>query len=599
MENYGRLLLISPDGTEQVFPLTASVITLGRDENNDIVLADQKVSRQHAQLECSDQGCILIDNGSANGTFVDRQRCERVILRSGNLIELGNSTLRFEQDPPVLSSERPAGRVEQAGPSQGSSDRHLLDQFLDNVIDGFVDELEPENLELAPSNQTASLRYDRLLRTPHLVVYTAQKTWRVRLREQESWTIGRDPDNDIVIEHPKVSRQHARIERRSSAFIIHDLDSGNGTYLGQQRIQVHRLRHTDTLNIGPAQLVFKDVNSIDQRIEGFVKKAERLPVIVVPGNFGSTLWRGSEKIWPSVRTILSQPEKFEFSPDNPVEAKRIMDEVVVVPKVVRVEAYTRVCDHLQETLGYTRGKDLLEFAYDWRDDIRLSAQRLAETVDRWHPATPPVIIAHSMGCMVSRYYVDCLGGDRLVKKLILIAGPNYGFPLSMVTMLPDNLSRLHTFVTVLGGSMGQKIKQTFSSFPGLYQMFPIYPAVFDQHGQQLNLYEDGSWLPPDRQGLLAAGNAFYRDLNQQATIPTTCIFGYGSSTLTRLNIERDSQGKWQRLESVVTTEGDGVVASQSAILEGAEIHPVNQSHNQLYVDEDVLMRLKYELVGLT
>jgi hypothetical protein len=42
-----------------------------------------------------------------------------------------------------------------------------------------------------------------------------------------------------------------------------------------------------------------------------------------------------------------------------------------------------------------------------------------------------------------------------------------------------------------------------------------------------------------------------------------------------------------------------VVASQSAILEGAEIHPVNQSHNQLYVDEDVLIRLKYELVGLT
>jgi hypothetical protein len=40
-----------------------------------------------------------------------------------------------------------------------------------------------------------------------------------------------------------------------------------------------------------------------------------------------------------------------------------------------------------------------------------------------------------------------------------------------------------------------------------------------------------------------------------------------------------------------------MVETKSAILQGAEIHPVRQDHNTLYVDEDVLMRLRLELAG--
>lgn len=593
MSNYGRLILIAPDGAEQVLPLTASEITLGRDENNDIVLADPKVSRLHARLACSDQGCILIDAGSANGTFVNGQRLERVTLRSDDLIKLGHSTLRFEAASPGRSATSAAGRSKRAG--RGSAARQFLDQFLDDLIDDEVNERASTDVTPAPSEQATSLRHDWLLRLPHLVVYTPQKTWRVRLKGQESWTLGRSEDNDIVIDHPKVSRYHARIERHGNNFIIHDLDSGNGTYLGQQRIDQHTLRHTDTLNIGPAQVIFKDVKQVELAV--LTKKTERAPVIVVPGNFGSALWRGSEKIWPNVRTLLNHPEKFEFSPDNPIEARGIVSEVAVVPKLVEIEAYDRIGDHLQATLGYTRGQDLLEFAYDWRDDIRHAAQQLAETVERWHPTTPPVIIAHSMGCLVSRYYVDCLGGDRQVKKLILIGGPNYGFPTVLLMILPDNLNPFHNLVAALSGSLGKKVRYQFASFPGWYQMLPLYATIFDQHGQPLNLYEDDTWLPPDKQGLLVAGSDFFRALNPQATIPTTCIFGYGSPTITRLNIERDGQGRWQHIEMITTSDGDGFVPSQSAILEGADIHPIQYSHNQLYVNEDVLMRLKYELAG--
>lgn len=574
---YGRLVLILPDGTEQVFPLTVSELTLGRDESNDIVLADPKVSRLHARLECRNQGCVLIDVASANGTFVEGQRIERVTLRSGNLIKLGDSTLRFETAPP-------SGRPKRARPR--TSDRQLLHQFLDEITQ------EPEATE--PPSREDSVR-DRLLRVPRLVIHTPTQTWERRLQNQNYWTLGRNEDNDIVIDHQKVSRHHARIERDGDAFIIRDLGSANGTFLGQQRIEQHTLRHTDTLNIGHAQVIFKHVAQIDQ--VGSTPKTARVPVIVVPGNFGSALWRGSEKIWPSVRTMLSHPEKFEFSPANPIEARGIVSEVVVVPKLIEIESYDRIGNYLETVLRYTRGQDLLEFAYDWRDDVRQVAQQLAKTVDQWDPASPVVLIAHSLGCLVSRYYVDCLGGDRKIKKLILMGGPNYGFPTALLMILPDNLSRFHHIMGTLGGSLGKNMMHLFASFPSWYQMLPLYDAIFDHHGQPLNLYEDGTWLPPNRQDLLVAGADFFRALNRQATIPTTCIFGYGTTTVTRLNIERDNQGQWQHVEMITTSDGDGFVPAQSAILEGAEIHPVHQDHNQLYVDQDVLMRLHYELIG--
>jgi hypothetical protein len=46
--------------------------------------------------------------------------------------------------------------------------------------------------------------------------------------------------------------------------------------------------------------------------------------------------------------------------------------VVIVPNLVKLEQYNRLGDYLVEDLGFERGVDLLEFAYDWRRDVRLA-----------------------------------------------------------------------------------------------------------------------------------------------------------------------------------------------------------------------------------
>ncbi len=79
------------------FALTDGDVTVGRDGDNGIVLAESTVSRRHARLLRDGQGQFtLTDLGSANGIYVNGTRIQRAILSTGDEIKIGDNYFRFQ-----------------------------------------------------------------------------------------------------------------------------------------------------------------------------------------------------------------------------------------------------------------------------------------------------------------------------------------------------------------------------------------------------------------------------------------------------------------------------------------------------------------------
>ena len=76
------------------------------------------------------------------------------------------------------------------------------------------------------------------------------------LLEKTAITIGRDPKNDIVIDNLAVSRFHTKITQQGNNYFVEDLQSGNGTFLNEQRIDKEILKHNDAITVGKHTLVF-------------------------------------------------------------------------------------------------------------------------------------------------------------------------------------------------------------------------------------------------------------------------------------------------------------------------------------------------------
>ncbi len=104
-----RLRILGPNGVAQQGSYQLGPrLTLGRSEECDIVLADEAASRHHARIVATPAGYVLEDQGSANGTFVGRNRVTRHALRPGETFRIGDTLLRFDDEALPGAAGQPA-----------------------------------------------------------------------------------------------------------------------------------------------------------------------------------------------------------------------------------------------------------------------------------------------------------------------------------------------------------------------------------------------------------------------------------------------------------------------------------------------------------
>ncbi len=279
----GYLKLKLPGGGEQEFEISKSEITVGRGQTNDIVIADSKMSRTHAQFEFNDGGEVtVIDAGSTNGVRVNGNKVDKAVIQPGDIIQMGESQIQYER-----SSDDDEGMT--IIDSEFDLDRTIAEFILPTVL-----------------NDTNEDR---------IVIYTPDKTWEVLLDDKvDSLTIGRSASNDIVIEHPSVSRAHAQIVRDHRTFKMKDLYSSNGMYVNGEKRDEAVLDSGVTVKLGYATIIFKKGFTEEHlTIAGTsFKIPQRHPVVFVPGIMGSELWLGKERIWPNLKLLFKEPEFLKY-----------------------------------------------------------------------------------------------------------------------------------------------------------------------------------------------------------------------------------------------------------------------------------------------
>ena len=96
--SYGRLDLKYADSKTATFELTKRQVTVGRASDVDVPVNDGQVSRRHALLLCGPEGVRLVDAGSANGTFLGKDRLpaqQPIPLTDGVTLRVGSTLIRF------------------------------------------------------------------------------------------------------------------------------------------------------------------------------------------------------------------------------------------------------------------------------------------------------------------------------------------------------------------------------------------------------------------------------------------------------------------------------------------------------------------------
>ena len=196
-------------GTRQSYLITKEVMNIGRDASNDISIKDGGiVSGQHLQIMRQDGQIVLIH------PHPDRPRTLNGLLYQGHTI-------------------------------RGDA------QFRKILVNGDIFRIGDENgtlVTLTYNDGTGAQQ--ELLPQP------------IRLGKQEI-TIGRMPDNTVVLAHPQVSAHHARMVQEGGTYRILDLNSTNHTYVNAEPATNSLLKLGDEIRIGPYRLVY-EANQLTQ-----------------------------------------------------------------------------------------------------------------------------------------------------------------------------------------------------------------------------------------------------------------------------------------------------------------------------------------------
>ena len=250
-------------------------------------------------------------------------------------------------------------------------------------------------------------------------------------------------------------------------------------------------------------------------------------VVLLPGITGSALHKDGSMVWGwSGKAALKalwdggegMTDALALHGDDPalddlgdgVTATKVVPDLHLLPGVWKIDGYTKVAETIRGAFEVEPGRNFFEFPYDWRRDNRVAARKLARQTHDWLAAwrttsgnadAKLILVAHSMGGLVSRYFLEVLGGWKDARALLTFGTPYRG-----------SLNALNTLANGEKKAAGRiDLSPLVRSLTALYQLLPVYEC-YDAGDGVLRRVGETDGIPNVDAARAAAALAFHDEI---------------------------------------------------------------------------------------
>jgi pimeloyl-ACP methyl ester carboxylesterase len=233
-------------------------------------------------------------------------------------------------------------------------------------------------------------------------------------------------------------------------------------------------------------------------------------VVILPGIMGSVLQKDSkdlwnisgQAIWQFASSLGNRMQDLKLKGDDPnggdigdgIKPTRLITDTFMIPgfggfgKIV--DGYNKTSEQITKNFEVVEGNiyedpedkaaNFYHFPYDWRRDNRANANILQRLLDKrlqtWREKSgnnnaKVILLAHSMGGLISRYYLEVLGGWQDCKALFTFGTPYRG-SVNAINILANGLKKGPIDLAEI-----IKLKEVIPTLTSVYQLLPRYKAL--------------------------------------------------------------------------------------------------------------------------
>jgi pSer/pThr/pTyr-binding forkhead associated (FHA) protein len=247
-----KLILKFQDTVLEEYTFDTTPVTMGRREDNDVVIDNMAVSGHHAQIEEEEPNYyVLVDLESLNGTFLNQKKVMRERIFDGDSIIIGKHSMEFVDLRPA--EEQPIkGDISEA-------DRLTTRQFRDTVI---LDTQAQQDL-LAKQAQERGLSQDQLPEKPKKIelygsiTIISGGTPQIIDLGKRLTTLGKAGDADVRCSGLLVGKTAALINKRPNGFFLAYAEGLKKPEVNGKVVTTQiQLQDGDEINIGSTRMTF-------------------------------------------------------------------------------------------------------------------------------------------------------------------------------------------------------------------------------------------------------------------------------------------------------------------------------------------------------